>query len=130
MYLSDCTDDEIYFIIKDLADGKSRNILIKFIKNCAPVITPLLKKYFNHFMQIGEFPDSLKVGKITPVFKKGNQEEFENYRPISTLPIFGKIFEKVIYARLYEYFTTKLLLVHVRWVSIYQKNPPKSCMYT
>ena len=47
-------------------------------------------------MQTGEFPDSLKVGKITPVFKKGNQEEFENYRPISTLPIFGKIFEKVI----------------------------------
>ena len=61
-------------------------------------------------MQTGEFPDSLKVGKITPVFKKGNLEEFENYRPISTLPIFGKIFEKVIYARLYEYFTTNGLL--------------------
>ena len=110
MYLSDCTDDEIYFIIKDLVDGKSSDIPIKLIKNCTPVITPLLKKYFNNFMQTGEFPDSLKVGKITPVFKKGNQEEFENYRPISTLPIFGKIFEKVIYARLYEYFTTNGLL--------------------
>ena len=110
MYLSDCTDDEIYFIIKDLVDGKSSDIPIKLIKNCTPVITPLLKKYFNNFMQTAEFPDSLKVRKITPVFKKGNQEEFENYRPISTLPIFGKIFEKVIYARLYEYFTTNGLL--------------------
>ena len=84
MYLSDGTDDEIYFIIKDLVDGKSSDIPIKLIKNCAPVITPLLKKYFNNFMQTGEFPDSLKVGKITSVFKKSNQEEFENYRPIST----------------------------------------------
>ena len=61
-------------------------------------------------MQNGEFPNNLKIGKITSVFKKGDQEEFENYRPISTLPIFGKIFEKVIYARLYEYMTTNALL--------------------
>ena len=92
-------------------DGKSSDIPIKLIKNCAPVITPLLKKYFNNLMQTGEFPDSLKVGKITPVFKKGNQEEFENYRPISTLPIFGKIFEKVVYARLYD-------ILHKKWTSL------------
>ena len=63
MYLSDCTDDEIFYIIKDLADGKSSDIPIKLIKHCAPVITPLLTKYVNKFMQNGEFPDSLKIGR-------------------------------------------------------------------
>ena len=46
----------------------------------------------------GEFPDILKVGKITPIFKKDDQEKFENYRPASTLPIFAKLFEKIIYS--------------------------------
>ena len=61
-------------------------------------------------MQTGYFPDILKVGKITPAFKKGDQEKFENYRPVSTLPIFGKLFEKIIYSRLYGYLTSKGIL--------------------
>ena len=47
-------------------------------------------------MTRGIFPDVLKIGKITPIYKKDDKELFENYRPVSTLPIFGKIFEKVI----------------------------------
>ena len=61
-------------------------------------------------MQTGYFPDSLKIGKVTPVFKKGDQEKFENYRPVSILPIFGKLFEKIIYSRLYDYLTSKGIL--------------------
>ena len=48
-------------------------------------------------MKTGEFPDLLKLGKISPVFKKNIEELIKNYCPVSTLPIFGKIFEKVIY---------------------------------
>ena len=51
----------------------------------------------------GIFPDVLKVGKISPIFKKGNPEHLGNYRPVSTLPIFGKIFEKIIYTRIYNF---------------------------
>ena len=95
MYLSDCTDDEIYFVVKDLVDGKSSDIPIKVMKNCAPVITPLLKKYFNKFMQNGEFPDSLKIGKITPVSKKGNQEEFEITDPSLHYPFLETFLKKL-----------------------------------
>ena len=49
-------------------------------------------------------PKELKIGKITPVFKKGDTQLLDNYRPISIIPIFGKIFEKVIYDRLYSFF--------------------------
>ena len=43
-------------------------------------------------------------------YKKGDVELLENYRPISTLPIFGKIFEKIIYTRFYSFFNSKNLL--------------------
>ena len=110
IYLSDCTEEEVWTTIRNLENGKSSDIPIKLIKNCAPVITPILTKYFNRFMQTGDFPNILKIGKITSIFKKDDQEKFENYRPISTLPIFGKIFEKLIYSRLYSYLTTKGIL--------------------
>ena len=61
-------------------------------------------------MEIGEFPHLLKLGKISPIFKKGDPTLFENYRPISTLPIFGKILEKIIYSRLYSFFTSKNII--------------------
>ena len=60
--------------------------------------------------KIGKFPDMLKTGKITPIYKKEDEEQLENYRPISTLPIFGKIFEKLIYKRLYNFFVAQNLL--------------------
>ena len=61
-------------------------------------------------MTSGTFPDVLKVGRITPIFKKDNPECIENYRPISTLPIFGKIFEKIIFKRLYSFATSQNIL--------------------
>ena len=47
-------------------------------------------------MGTGKFPDIIKLGKITPIFKKEDEQLLKNYRPVSTLPIFGKIFEKII----------------------------------
>ena len=61
-------------------------------------------------MQAGIFPDILKLGKINPIYKKGNCKLLENYRPISVLPIFGKIFEKVIHSRIYNFVNSKNLL--------------------
>ena len=58
-------------------------------------------------MRLGIFPQKLKVGKVSPIFKKGNVQLFHNYRPISVLPIFGKIFEKIIYNRLYSFLTSE-----------------------
>ena len=54
-------------------------------------------------MDEGYFPHILKIGKITPIYKKDDPQKLGNYRPIPILPIFGKIFEKVIYSRLYSF---------------------------
>ena len=56
-------------------------------------------------MQLGIFTKLLKVGKVSPIHKKGDTQLFENYRPISVLPIFSKVFEKILYHRLYSFFT-------------------------
>ena len=66
--------------------------------------------YFNILMKTGIFPDALDLGKATPVFKNGNPEVLGNYRPVSTVPIFGKIFLKVVYSRIYKYAVSQNIL--------------------
>ena len=54
-------------------------------------------------MQLGQFPDPLKIAKVSPVYKKCDREQPGNYRPISVLPVLSKIFEKLVNNRLIEY---------------------------
>jgi hypothetical protein len=110
MFLRACDEDEVGDIIKKLQNGKSSDIPITVIKKAAPILAPTLTVHLNHLMNLGKFPDELKLGKITPIYKKDNKELLENYRPVSTLPIFGKIFEKVIYTRIYSYFSSQGIL--------------------
>ena len=110
IYLASTNEVEIKEIIAEFINGKSSDIPIVLVKRTAYVISGPLTKLYNKCMVTGTFPQDLKVGKITPVYKKGNAELLENYRPVSTLPIFGKIFEKIIYSRLYSFLTAKNIL--------------------
>ncbi len=104
---SDCSKEEVESIIKHFESGKSSDIPIILIKKCSSIISQPLSTLYNKLMKKGDFPQILKVGKITPIHKKGNKELLENYRPISTLPILGKIYEKIIFERLYEFFVSQ-----------------------
>jgi len=59
----------------------------------------------------GIFPDRIKYSEIKPIYKKGDKTLITNYRPISLLPVFSKIFEQVIYKRLYYHLTLNNILV-------------------
>ena len=61
-------------------------------------------------MKQGIFPDLLKIAKVTPIFKSGNQTDVSHYRRISVLPVFSKVLEKIICNRLYDYLITNNLL--------------------
>ncbi len=61
------------------------------------------------------FPDKLKIAKIIPVYKKDYETVFTNYRPISLLPAISKIFEKVLFKQLCEYFTDKKLFYNAQY---------------
>ena len=104
--LEDTSSSEIEEIIKEFANGKASDLPVTAVKHCAGILAPVLATYFNYFMKEGIFPDILKIGRITPIYKnKGSKQNFNNYRPISILAIFGKIFEKIIYKRLYSFLT-------------------------
>ena len=105
IYLGPCDEEEIVAIIRDLENGKASDISINLLKKTGRLLSPHLTKFFNWFLENGIFPQILKIGSITPIFKKGDTRFLDNYRPVSTLPIFGKILEKVIYSRLYSFFS-------------------------
>ena len=95
------SDQDLSAIIKNLNPNKAHghdNISIKMIQICGDTIIPPLKMIFE-----SANPDSWKKGIIIPVHKKESKNLLKNYRPISLLPIFGKIFEKVIYNNLFIY---------------------------
>ena len=55
-------------------------------------IKPLSRLVHSSF-ECGMFPDELKMAKVIPIFKSGDKTDITNYRPISGLPFFSKIFE-------------------------------------
>lgn len=110
IFLSECTCEEIEELIKDLSSNKSSDIPIVILKRCKSFISPVLTRFYNEFMRTGIFPDILKTGLISPIYKKGNPQLFDNYRPVSTLPLFSKLLEKLIYKRLYDFLVTKNIL--------------------
>ena len=61
-------------------------------------------------MSTGIFPKILKAAIVSPVYKKDDPQKLDNYRPITTLPVFSKIFEKLIYKRMYSFFLSKNVL--------------------
>ena len=54
----------------------------------------------------GVFPDSLKKAQVTPLHKKNDPLSKTNYRPVSVLPVFSKMFEKVFETQLSDFFDT------------------------
>ena len=66
------------------------------------VILPL-QIIFTNILSTSTYPDMWKIANVTPIYKKGDKQLIKNYRPISLLPIYGKILEKIIFNNLYAY---------------------------
>ena len=92
-------------------DGIS-NTLLKVIKAS---ISQSLTIIINQMLTTGIFPDTFKVSKVIPLYKKGDSSLLVNYRPISLLPTISKIFEKVIHDQLYDYFDKYNLLAEQQY---------------
>ena len=84
-------------------------ILFHVIKNCFGELSDILSHVSNLSFQTGIFLDPLKIAKVIPVFKTGDLKEI-NYRPISVLPCFSKILERIMHHRLYRYLVNKRVL--------------------
>jgi hypothetical protein len=87
-------------------DGLS-NKTLKFLKY--ELATPLVH-LFNLSLQTGNFPDKLKMSRTVPIFKSGDPESCDNYRPISLLSTISKILEKAVAIRLMNHLKQNNLL--------------------
>ena len=74
-------------------DGISFTVL----KNCFGALHKPFLHIFNLSIVKGIFPDNLKIARVTPVFKGGDEKDLGNYRPISFLSCFTKILETIMY---------------------------------
>lgn len=79
------------------------DVPLKVIKFVGESLLKPLVHLINCSLITGNFPDSLKLSKVVPVFKKGEKSEMGNYRPISVLPSISKIYERVMYNRLVDH---------------------------
>ena len=69
----------------------------------------------NCSFKTGEIPDELKTSLVTPVHKSSDMREFNNDRPISVLPCFSKILEKIMYQLLSNYVEMNSILCNQQW---------------
>ena len=80
------------------------------LKDCSKVIAPPLAHILNMSINTNSVPNMWKSAKITPLFKSGNHESVENFRPISVLPVLSKILEKAVHEQFYNYLESNMLL--------------------
>ena len=91
---------EISNIIKDFNNNKCSDICVRAVKFVNHTISPLLADLFNQCTHEGIFPEELKIARVIPLYKADDPHLMNNYRPISILPLFSKIFEKLLHSQL------------------------------
>ena len=92
-------ENDISEIIQKLDGSKSSgldNISVRLVKSAAEIISKPLTFILNHCIRKGNFPDKMKIARITPLLKKGTRQDKECYRPVSVLSCFSKIYERYI----------------------------------
>lgn len=98
------TDVEIQASMRKLKNKNTSghdNIPSYLVKDCSPILARPLQILFNLALKTNTFPQSWKLSRVCPVLKSGNSSEVANYRPISILCNFAKVFEKCLYSRIY-----------------------------
>ena len=111
--LENCTFEpaEIRKLISELNNSKCTYFSPRVLKSVSYSLAPILSKLFNKCTASGYFPNELKVAKIIPLFKnKGSVNDMCNYRPISMLSVFSKLFEKLIHKVISEFLDENDLL--------------------
>ena len=107
-------NDEIIPLIRNINSNKatgSDGISGQMLLLCDDSVILPLKIIFRNILLTSIYPDTWKLTNVIPIFKKGDKQLIENYRPIYLLPICGKILETIVSNNLYSYLKVVLGLI-------------------
>jgi hypothetical protein len=96
------TEEEVERVIRRLKGKFSAGydeIPQYIVKQCLVAIKGPLTHIYNMSINSGTYPELFKVATVKPLYKKGDAHSIQNYRPISILPVFSKILEKLMHSR-------------------------------
>ena len=112
-YAYPSTSDEVKKIINAFPTkgGYAKWTPIYIYKCLCNVFSEHISNLFNSSIVEGCFPNCLKLARVIPVFKSGCRKNVSNYRPISTLPVLSKIFEKLMHKRLSQFLSSNKIIV-------------------
>ena len=112
IFLSPTSEHELEKIVHELkpASPGHDNLTTRLIKHIFPTISKPLTHLINRSLETGHVPTEIKIAKVIPIYKAGDPKLLSNYRPISILPIFSKIYEKIMYSRLEAHLTLHNIL--------------------
>ena len=103
-YMHEISNNEIIDAINDLKNCNGINqISTTVLKEIDMDLSHPLHHIYNLCIKEGYFPTELKLGCITPIFKKGDKYCMSNYRPVCSLSPFSKIFERILYNRMLDF---------------------------
>ena len=107
------TENEVSDLLKSLDTSKAcgpDGISPKLLKEAGYAIVPSLTKLINLSLNKCIVPTAWKKANVIPLHKKGSKDNLTNYRPVSLLPIPGKILEKIVFKHVYNFFHSHNLL--------------------
>ena len=117
IYLEKVSEMEIVNVIMNLKNGSPGpdGIRADVIKQTYSCFLAPLTFLINQSISRGYFPEELKLARVTPIFKSGDPMEVKNYRPVSVLNVFSKIFEKIMHDKLYNFWTKHQVLYDLQF---------------
>lgn len=107
IFLAPVTQTEVMNCVMKLKSSSAPgqdSLKSEIVKTVAPELAAPLAHVINLCFETGIVPQQMKMGLVTPVHKGGDPSQFRNYRPISVLPVFSKVFERILHDRLYDFF--------------------------
>ena len=113
MFLEPVEESQILEIINKFKPKMSSGhdeIPTKIMKQSIQSIFQPITYIINKSLETGIVPNKLKIAKVIPIFKSSKKDELKNYRPVSLLPAFSKVFEKIIFNKIMAFIESRDIL--------------------
>jgi hypothetical protein len=120
IFIHPVTEDEVVFVTEGLKVKLSAGydgIPLSLIKKCVTLVKKPLVHIYNISLNSDVFPNEWKIAKAIPLYKKGGRSDYKKYRPISVLPVFSKILERIMFNRLISFvIKNRILNRNSKWI--------------